>query len=71
VLLSISSWSWIGSVLICSIFRFFDGPGFLFGLRGFLVEIFFTGGEGGGGGGRDGGDSVSMGFEFVSSSSSI
>jgi len=55
VLLSISSCSCIGSLLICSIFRFFGGPGFLFCLIEFLLGIFFTTGGGGGGGGAGSG----------------
>ncbi len=59
VLLSISSCSCIGSPLICSIFRFFGGPGFLFCLIGVLLDIFFTT-DGGGGGGGNGNGSISI-----------
>jgi hypothetical protein len=61
VLLSISSCSCIGSLLICSIFRFFGGPGFLFCLIVFLFVIFLIGtGGGGDGGGGGGGGSISI-----------
>ena len=55
VLLSRSSCSSIGSVLICSIFRFFGAPGFLGCLFGvFVVDFLFDDGTGGGGGSTSG-----------------